>query len=542
MFGCFFTVFRIVASFILGLVVFFGVFGFQLTDNLRRPFLTTEFYTDHLSDNDAYNRIYDEVLLDPEFEDTTDDLLGDLDFTREDVAVTHADIAGVAREIIPPDYLQSQVEGAIQGAIEYLNKETDEPEVFIELGPPLERAKSTLFAYMDRRIDELEDKPVTTMEELRDELESLYREMEDGKIPERVPFIEDPDALVQSYVDETIAGLEEVPATTTEEFRAELEKVYQELANGRLPTRIPSIEAIPVADRLAAFDLAWEIVSKDPTFPKEAIEGLREQAESIKDQLRQGSIVGALEVASDPLTRPAVEKFIDDGYDLAFKRLQEDQSFPREALDGLAQRADAIKAHLGAGEIKDALKLGARGLAEPLIDDALDDLRQELDEEDRLDLVTIAAKQNNQTKEEFLDDLDPFRDVIDASAVGRLLAILMIVLGTVFMVVVHLPHLSSGLRWPGITLLLSGLVFLIVGIVLNSVLTDRFDDWLGRGVSAVSPIPPTMITITSDVLTSMASDVSRGFIVASVVIMVVGSVFIVASVVIRMLHIPFISR
>ena len=51
-----------------------------------------------------------------------------------------------------------------------------------------------------------------------------------------------------------------------------------------------------------------------------------------------------------------------------------------------------------------------------------------------------------------------------------------------------------------------------------------------------------MITITSDVLTSMASDVSRGFIVASVVIMVVGSVFIVASVVIRMLHIPFISR
>ena len=530
MFGCFFIIFRSVASLILGLVFFFAFLAFLMVDNFRDNFLTAEFYTDSLSENDAYNRIYDKVLLDPEFEDTTRELLGDIDVPQDD-------IADVAREIIPPDYLRDQTEGAVHGIIDYLNKDTDTPDVFIDLSPPLERVKPALFSYIDQRIDELEDVPVTTFEELEKHLQALYRTLESGDIPEQVPLIEDPEFLVDRYVNQTIADLEEVPVDAPEDFQRELQSIYNELSNGRLPTRIPSIQAIPEDVRLSTYDAVFEAVRSE--LPEETVVQLEEQEEAIKAELREGNVTGALRVATPALTGPVVGEFVDDAYDKAFKALEE-EGFPKAALDGLNEREDAIKENLGAGNIKESLKLGARGLSEPLIDEALDELREELDEQDRLDLVAKAAKQNDQTKEKFLDDLDPLRDVIDRAELGSWASILIMVLAAMFMSAVHFPHLASSLRWPGITLLLSGLVFLITGLVLKSRLQDDFGDLLDR--ADVSPIPPSMMDIISDVLTSMATDATSGFITPSITIMVVGGVLLIGSFFIRKLHIPFLSR
>lgn len=537
MFGCLFFIFRSVASLILGLVIFFAFLGYILGDPFRDNFLTSAFYTDSLSENDVYNRIYDEVLLDPEFEDTTDKLLGRIEFTGDDIDVIRKDIVRVAREIIPTEYLQTQVEAAVHDTIDYLNKDTDTANVFVDLSVPLTRAKPVLFRYMDRRIDELEDKPVSTFEELQAELETLFSTLEKGEIPSSVPLVVDRSALVNSYVDENIAQLEEVPAPTRQDFREELETIYQDLANGKIPTRIPSIEAIPVDTRLAVYDLVLETVRNDPTFPPEAIQGLEEQEVAIKAQIREGSVKGALEIASRPLTEPVVEFFVDDSYDRAFEKLRDEGTIPKRALDGLDEQSDRIKAHLGEGEIKEALKLGARGLAEPLIDEALDDLRDELDEEERLDLVLKAAEQRDQTREEFLDDLDIARDVINRGDVGLWLALLLIVLAVLFMAAVHFPHLSSSLRWPGLTLFLSGFVFLILGLVIKSKLLE---DPLDR--ADVSPIPPSMVQIINDVSGSMVSDVGGGFVTTSIIIMVVGIVLLGGSFVIRALHIPFFSR
>ena len=536
MLGCVFTIFRSVASLILGLVIFFGLLVFLVERNVRDNFLTAEFYTESLSENDAYNRIYDEVLLDPEFEDTTDDLLGDIDISQED-------IAGVARDIIPPDYLQDQVEGAVRGVIDYLNKETDTPKVFIDLGPPLEGAKPALFRYIDGRIDELEEVPVDTLEELEEELEDLYRVLETGDVPTRVPSIANRQVLVDNYVDQTIAKLDEVPVSTGREFRQEVEDIYQELAAGELPTRIPSIEAIPVSDRLIAYDQALQFLDDQSLIPEETIKGLKDREEDIKRELskEKGAVKGALKVASPKLTEPVMNKFVDDAYDLAYQALV-DEGFPQKALDGLDERQDAIKEHLGEGEIKESLKLGARGLAGPLIDEALEELRKELDEQDRLDLVSIAAEQNNQTEEDFLDDLDIVRSSIEQGKIGSWLAILMMVGGAVLMALVHLPHLGSGLRWPGLTLCLSGSVFLIIGLVLKSQLPGQFDDLLNQGTSPASLIPPTMIDIIGDVLGSLATDVAGGLIAPSIVMMVIGVVLLVGSFFIRLLHIPFLSR
>ena len=539
--GWWFFIFRSLASLILGLVIFFGFVGYLMWKNVRDNFLTTEFYTDSFTENDVYNRVYDEVLLDPEFVDTTEELLGDID-------VPTGDIVDVTRDIITPEYLQEQVEGSVQGIIDYLNRVIDQPDAFIDLGPPLDNVKPVLFGYMDGRIDYLEDVPVATIEELQLELESLFRTLENGMIPTRVPLVEDRDALVNSYVDERIADLEVVHAPTAEEFEQELRNIYRELADGMIPDRIPSIEAIPVKDRDAAYDLVFETISEDPTFA-EAKEGLRELDGSIKDQLRTGNVKGALQVASRPLISPVIGRFLDDSYDRAFETLSKDPSFPRLALDGLDQQSDEVKERLGEGRIKEALKVAARGVAGPLIDETLDELRRDLDGQDRMDLVAKAAEQEDpegyrvdpvKTREEFLDDLEILRDVIDR-AQSTWLAVLVMVVAAVLMAAVHLPHLASSLRWPGLTLLLSGLVFLVVGLVMKYVLGDVFNDLVSRGAE-FSPIPPRMIDIISDVLTSMASDLAGDLIVPSIVLLVVGVVLIVGSLFIRALHIPFLSR
>ena len=538
--------FRALASLVLGVVIFFGFVGYLMVSAVRDSFLTTEFYTESLSENDVYARIYDDVLIDPEFRETTDELLGGIDFGRVegDLDAEQRDIIRVTREIIPPDYLQDQVEAAVGTTIRYLNKETDEPNLYIDLGPPLGRVKPELFAYMDERIDGLTDVPVTTIDELEEELDNLFRTIEDGQIPTTVPFIEDPDALVESYVDDTIGELTVVPAATREDFEVQLQDIYVDLSNGQLPTTLPSIEAIPVDERLAAYDQVIAAIRGDPRFPQEALQGLEEQEQAIKAKLREpeGDVRGALEVATKPLTAPAIELFVDDAYDMAFETLSNDPDFPQNALDGLDAQSDLVKQHIGEGRIKDALKAGARGLAAPLIDEKLDELRDELAPGDLLDLVEKGAEQNGQTKAEFLDDLDIVRDAIDR-AQDYWVAILVMVVAGVFMAAVHFPHAASALRWPGMTSLMIGVVFLILGLVMNYTLSDLFNDLIDRSAEGISsPIPNSLIDVISDVLTTMASDLVRGLIIPSIVLIVVGILLIIASRFVRALHIPFFSR
>ena len=539
-----FGIFRSIFGVIFGIIIFAGFFAYLMIANVRDNFLDSAFYNESLAENSIYDRIYDEVLVDPEYE-KAGELLGDIDVSQEDVA-------RVAKGIITPTYLQSQVEGAITGTIDYLNKETDEPAIFIDLGPPLDNVKPTLLAYIDERIDALKEVPVATIGELETELENIFRTLDEGKIPTEIPVIPDPELLVSSYVDDTIKGLQVIPTRNAQEFQRELEGVYRQLNKGEMPTRVPSVDAIPVSLRGPTFDVVLASLRNDPSIPPLVVEGLTRERAKIVDQLEKGCVTGeenpacnatgAIQEATQALTGPVVGQFLDDGFDLAFARLEKDPNFPRVALDGLRERAQDIKNPLGKGEIKEALKVGARAVAGPVIDQAIGEIEKELDSDRRLDLVDIASKNNNQTKAEFLKDVDFVRDIIERVGVGVGIAFLAVAGGSLLMGLIQIPHMSSFFRVPGIALLIIGAIFLILGLVLNSQLSDLLNDLLDRGAEDVTVIPQSMFDIISDVLTSMASDIAGGFIKPSIAIMVVGLVLIVLSGVIRMLHIPFLSR
>ena len=547
MLGCFFGIFRSIFSVIFGIVVFVGFFSYLVITNVEDNFLSAEFYTGKLDEEtdtgkNVYDRIYEDVLADPEYEKGQE--------LQGGIKIDPNDRAEVAEQIIPRDYLQSQVEGAIIGTIDYLNKETEDPAIFIDLGPPLDNVKPALLGYIDRRIDGLNEVPVTTIGELEAKLEELFLKLDNGEIPTEIPVINDLNALAFSYVNDTVTDLEVIPTSSPQEFQDDLETLFRQLNKGQLPTEVPSVEAIPVSLRGPTFDVVLASLGKD--LPPEVVESLIRNRANIVNQLESGCVTGtektecgatgAIQEATASLIEPVVGQFIDDGFDNALAKLKKDGSLPTVALDGLTDRAGDIKSPLGEGKIKEALKVGARAVAGPIIDQAIGKIEKELDSDRRLDLVKVAADNIGKSRKDFLKQADFGRNLIDNFGIGVAFAILAVAGGSLAMAMVQFPHMSSFFRVPGITLLLSGAVFLILGIVANSQVSGLLNDLIDRGAEGRTVIPDSMIDVISDVIASVASDIAGGFIVPSIAIMVVGLVLIVLSGVIRMLHIPFLSK
>jgi len=146
--GCLLFIIRPIVSFFLGLVVFAGLLLTLVSGNLSSKLLDPGFYIQLLQQQDVYNRIYTEVLIDPALQETTSDLLGDIEVDPEE-------IVSLLQQIIPPEYLQSQVEEAIQRTVGYFNGDLEELDLYVDLGPPLANAKDVLLTYVDGRIDAL---------------------------------------------------------------------------------------------------------------------------------------------------------------------------------------------------------------------------------------------------------------------------------------------------------------------------------------------------------------------------------------------------
>lgn len=430
--GCLFMFVRPLFRLVFGIIIFLAFFTYLMVSTVTDNLLSADFYTAPLSDNNVYERFYDEVLVDLAYEDTKDELLGDIDIPTDD-------IAGVAKRIMTPDYLQAEVERTINSAVDYLKKDSDTLDLYIDLLTPLNNAKAVLIEEIDTRIDQLEVVPVRS-----DELDVF------------------------------------------------IEGVFREVEAGEIPTQVPSFSDIPVRERLAAYEEAIASLRRDDNVPD--------------------AVVAALE---NPDTDRAIRRSL---------------------------RAETP----GSEDLRDALKQATDGLATPLIDSALDELRRDLSTVQgtqckglaadadlssctRYDVLQLAAESDDKTKAELLSDLGNGRDFIDLfERFGTWIALLVLVVVTLMLAFVHLPRPSAVLRWPGIILAFTGLVCLVVGLVMNSVIPDRLDSAVEEGIERAD-LPQSLLLIATDVTTDMAADITSGFISPSIVLLVIGLVMFVGS-------------
>ena len=141
---------RVLGSLLLGLAVVVGLLYFLVAVNLSQNLVESETYSIAVSDTNAYNRIYQEVLADPEVKENIGNLLGGVEFDEVDEGTE------VLREVMPPSYLQAQTEDNINRFTGFLRGEREELEIYARLRLPLERVESAVLDKVHRRIEELE--------------------------------------------------------------------------------------------------------------------------------------------------------------------------------------------------------------------------------------------------------------------------------------------------------------------------------------------------------------------------------------------------
>ena len=413
--GCIFSLIRAGAGLVLGVIIFLGFLLFLVLNNFSDKLLSADFYKDTIAGQDTYNRIYEEVLVDEELLDKTQEFLGDIQI------VTQQDMVDLLREILPPAYIQAQVEGTIDRTIDYVNKDVDVLEAYIDLTEPLQNVKTVMFAYIDGRIDQLRVEEASASG----------------------CSINAANDLADRYVDR-----------------------FNQLAKGVVPESVPSLKAIAAPCRIVIFELAF------------------------------GRLVD--ETALDDVTKQSLK-------------------------DGKGD----LRLPFAAGDTLEVLKVSARLLAEPLMDQAIDKVREDLSP----DLIHQIAEWNpDRSEAQIRADIEDGRDLLSrARRFGELTTLIMVIGGSILMGLVHYPNLTGMLRWPGITLLLTGVVFFVLGKIAESEVPDRLTDAVELSADKVTDVPQAVTDLGGDILVSFGMQMTDGIAGPSITLMVIGVILFGAS-------------
>ena len=418
--GCLTSLLRAGAGIVLGVVIFVGFLFVLISNNFSDKLLSADFYMSTIAAEDTYDRIYNEVLVDDELKDRTQELLGDIK------VVEHQEIVDLLEEIMPPAYIKGQVEASIDRTIDYINEDVDRLEVYVELAEPLENVKTVMFAYMDAKIDGLRVEETQGF---------------GGCTPSSL------GGLAERYVD-TFSGLSE----------------------GVVPESIPSIKEISAPCRIILFELVF------------------------------GSLV-------------------------------DDSGLSDDAKQSLNDGKGELRLPFAMGDTLEVLKVSTRLLAGPLMDDAIESVRADLDENGRFDLIRQLAEWDDDTTEaEIRQDIDDGRVWISrANNFGDLTSLILVIGGAVLMGLVFFPTFSSMLRWPGVALLITGAFFFAAGKIAESEVPDRLTYVIESGADKVSEVPPSVTDLGGDILISFGSQLTDGFAGPSITLLVIGAVLLGSS-------------
>ncbi len=396
------TSIRTLASLIFAVVIFVTFIGFLTASRVNSTLLEPSFYTNVLEENNSYETIRDGLVDEIA---NTDEVLQ----LRNDLGMDPDEFDTLADEVIPLQYLQSQIDGIITDVMSYLRGDVEVPQVYIELSQPIESMRRVSLDFVDRRVD----------------------------------------SVVQTQ------------PSTAEEFAREARDLIQYLEAGEIPPSVPSLANVPEPLLEESLDLVVPVFSY-----------------------------------LEPVAASNLEAH-----------------WPEVRALALAQPESA-----------DAMKLVAHSVTSPHVDEAISEIRAHLDEQDRFDLVEAAAEASELSRQEFLEDLDSIQDPINtAHSVGPILALVVMAVSTILLALINLPHRSAMLIWPGVTLLLTGILAIIISALLPSLIPEVSSEVCGDAADfACQP--------AVDILLELSRAMSSFPILPSIALVIIGTLALIAAV------------
>ena len=415
---------RAAAGTALGLAVFTGLLILLVGVSFTQRLDDSAVYAAAFTQTGAYDRIYDEVLADEAFEEQTGRLLGDVEVEA------HAEVVEVLREVMPPEYLQEQVEANIERLTAYLRHERDELDVYVVLEEPLERVEPAVLGQVHRLVDGLE--------------------------------IIEPEIIEPDATDCSPEALQRLAAASAEP--------YARLSQGRLPDSVPSLGTLGRECREREFDRWFGHVLDDPVLNAPAARILGNEVEDLR------------------------QTFVE-------------------------------------GDTREFLKIAAEPLVEPVIDDAVADVRRRLPPDGSIDLLEwLAGQTGGPGRDEIERRAGSMREALSAAnGPVRNVAIVLVVLGSLLVALVHLPRPAAMLRWPGVALLAGGIVCLVVGFAAHSVLPGIAGSAVVSFLPSPGPVPAPADSLAGDLAESFVRQATGGFLPMTAAVMALGGILIAVS-------------
>ncbi|MFW6722632.1 hypothetical protein ACHZ98_21180 [Streptomyces sp. MAR4 CNY-716] len=219
------------------------------------------FYRAALDREHAYERLYDQVLVDPEASGVTRDLLARL-------PVPEAVVTSNLKTVLPPTTARALVEGVIADAVAYLRGEKDELTLDIDLRPVLDNLGAVGNVHFADVVANLQDKPAPDYAAFQSDLGDAVNRIADGERPGGLPTLDLTDAQVRTATDTVLRA---VPADERAELRPRL---LAALGVGDLATALAEVgpalfsgreESAASALRNTVDGVSWDLASEFDT-------------------------------------------------------------------------------------------------------------------------------------------------------------------------------------------------------------------------------------------------------------------------------------
>lgn len=210
-----------------------------LTATARSTLLSPSFYQSVLDGQGAYDRLYDEVLVDPEASGVTRDLLARL-------PVPEAIITSNIKVVLPPEEVRDLTHQQIDGVVGYLRGDAGTLRLTVDLRPVAAHLGDLTQIYFGDLVASLQNRAEPDFAAFSADLQRALASLVAGRSPDALPAL--PLSAGQAE-QATEALLRSVPAGSRAALRPE---VSVALAEGDVATALAAVAPGAVSERTRA--------------------------------------------------------------------------------------------------------------------------------------------------------------------------------------------------------------------------------------------------------------------------------------------------
>ncbi|MFG2779565.1 hypothetical protein ACGFY7_17150 [Streptomyces prunicolor] len=207
-----------------------------LAATARSTVVSPGFYRSVLDEQKAYDRLYNQVLVDPEAAPVTRGLLARL-------PVPEAQVTSNLKLVLPPETIRDLTQRQIDAVVGYLGGKRDSLDLTVDLRPVLANLNDLAQIYFGDLVASVQDRPEPDFERFSADLSAALGAVVAGHVPAGLPALPLTEAQADQAAGTLVSGL---PAAERDVLRPAVETA---LRDGDVATALATVAPAVVTDR-----------------------------------------------------------------------------------------------------------------------------------------------------------------------------------------------------------------------------------------------------------------------------------------------------